>query len=257
MIQADVSEVDGSIFVSVPLAAALFGRRKLVTSIWRLTVEEDVRILHSLGTTSLKQMRAGLAPRVEQLVKSARHRVRDGEDASAELDILRFIAEEFPAGWIAIARLQREAGDLAEATLSVNRVLEKHPADAQAWRELVALLRQRNEHWAELNASVQMVLNAELNVGEVSEIVGRANWIMSEYASEIGFDERRIVVRSLREEFERRTAEMEATDLSKLAWLCIYDQDEDAARNWAAEGIHRDAANDHCRNLLEKLGSPR
>lgn len=87
----------------------------------------------------------------------------------------------------------------------------------------------------------------------MSEIAYRANYLMFEHVAEIGYDERRAAARSLRRSFERYADSASATDLSRLAWLAMYDQDQEAAQKWASEGLARDPSNEHCRNLIEKL----
>lgn len=253
LIQLDVAEVDGSTFVTVPLAAALFGRKKLATSVWKLVVDEDLEVLRTLGTTTAKEMRQGLAPRVESVARGAKKRLAAGESADIELSVLQFISEDYPAAWLTLANIQEDSGHLSDATLSVNRYLERDPDDIAAWQELTRLLRRQDEVWPELNALVQTASHAKLPRADMSEIAYRANYLMAERAAEIGYDERRAAARSLRRSFERYVDSASATDLSRLAWLAMYDQDQAAALKWASEGLARDPSNEHCRNLVEKL----
>lgn len=253
LIQLDFAESDGSSFVSVPLAAAIFGRKKLATSVWKLLVDEDLDALRQLGTTTAKEMRLGLARSVETLARGARRRLTASESATTELEVLQFIAEDYPAAWLTLAVIQEESGDLEEATLSVNRYLEAKPDDVSAWQQLTRLLARQREVWPELNALVQTASHASLPREDMSEIAYRANYLMSEHAGEIGYDERRAAARSLRRSFERYIESASATDLSRLAWLAMYDQDQTAAREWANEGLRRDPSNEHCRKLVEKL----
>jgi hypothetical protein len=61
------------------------------------------------------------------------------------------------------------------------------------------------------------------------------------------------VVHKLRLLMENRIAEADATDLSRLAWLCMYDQDHLAAERWTIEGLRIDPQNHYCKLLKEKL----
>lgn len=254
LVQIDVAE-DGGEFVSVPLAAALFGRKKLVTSAWKLTVESDLSTLRELGTTTASQVAAGLGPRVDALIRAARSRWQAGEEIEAEVEVVQFMASDFAPAWLSLARLAKERGMLPDATMYVNRYLERNPTDAPAWRELVDLLRQQQEHWAELNALVQLARLDSIRAEEVSDIAGRANYLMSEFSADIGRDERDVLVKELRGELEARKHELSATDMSRLAWLCIYDRDEGAALYWATKGLALDSSNEYCQNLVAKLHS--
>jgi NB-ARC domain len=253
LIQLDIADTDGSSFVSVPLAAAIFGRRRLATSVWKVLVDEDLRALRLLGTTTAKEMRLGLARSVESLARGARRQMSASEGSTTELDVLRFIAEDYPPAWLSLAGIQEDWGYFADATLSVNRYLEVRPTDISGWLQLTRLLRRQEEIWPELNALVQTASHASLPLGDMSEIAYRANYLMSEHAEDIGGDERRAAARSLRRSFERYLDVASATDLSRLAWLAVYDQDPTAARELALEGLRRDPSNDYCRNLVENL----
>jgi hypothetical protein len=70
---------------------------------------------------------------------------------------------------------------------------------------------------------------------------------------EIDADERRLMVRKLRRLMEDRNPEADATGLSRLAWLCMYDQDQPAAEHWVMEGLNRDPDNGHCLRMKERL----
>lgn len=253
LIQLDVAERDSSLFVSVPLAATIFGRKKLATSVWKLLVEEDLEALRRLGTTTAKEMRLGLARSVETLAWEARRRIAASESATMELEILEFIAEDFPAAWLTLAVIQEESGLFADATLSVNHYLEASPDDVAAWQQLTRLLKRQGEAWPELNALVQTASHESLSLEDMSDIAYRANYLMFEHAGEIGDDERRAAARSLQLSFQRYVDTATATDLPRLAWLAMYDQDQTAALKWANEGLRRDPSNEHCRNLVEKL----
>lgn len=63
------------------------------------------------------------------------------------------------------------------------------------------------------------------------------------------------MARRLRSLLESRHTEADATDLSRLAWLCMYDQDPEAAEYWATEGLQKDPNNEHCLRLKRRLAA--
>ena len=64
------SPEDHQLFLSVPLVASVFGRRKLAVSASRQDIEEDARFLHLFGAMQLPDVRYGVAPRATRFVKS-------------------------------------------------------------------------------------------------------------------------------------------------------------------------------------------
>jgi hypothetical protein len=68
------SQVDREMFVNTPLVAAMFGRRKLAVSPMRSAIEADTEILHQFGAGQRTDVRHGVAPRIERLVKSIARR---------------------------------------------------------------------------------------------------------------------------------------------------------------------------------------
>ena len=67
-------------FVSVPLAAAEYGKRKLKVSEFKVEIEHDVKLLREFGVGrrgSHNDAKYGVFPRIENLVKSIATRVSD------------------------------------------------------------------------------------------------------------------------------------------------------------------------------------
>lgn len=102
----------------------------------------------------------------------------------------------------------------------------------------------RNEVLAEL---------ARPDYGDLSSAANRLNGLLSNRELEIDADERRLMIRKLRRLMEDRNSEADATDLSRLAWLCVYDQDQPAAKRWVLEGLSRDSSNEYCLRMKRTL----
>jgi hypothetical protein len=58
----------------------------------------------------------------------------------------------------------------------------------------------------------------------------------------------------LRSVTAERTNEADATDLSRLAWLCLHLGDRSAAARYTRMGLELDSTNHHCVRLASKLG---
>ena len=84
LVEALISNEDGQTFLSVPLAANLFGKRKLITSSLRAAVEADVHVLQSLGAARKEDVRHGVLPRVRRLLRTVSGEVSRGREHPPE-----------------------------------------------------------------------------------------------------------------------------------------------------------------------------
>jgi hypothetical protein len=99
LVQRTASAADGTDFLDVPLAAAIFGQRKLGVSPDKASVEADVRMLQDIGPTSATTLKEGLRPRVTNLFQRIAERVANGKGTLAEmLPVLEIVARGYPMG---------------------------------------------------------------------------------------------------------------------------------------------------------------
>jgi hypothetical protein len=61
------------------------------------------------------------------------------------------------------------------------------------------------------------------------------------------------MVGKVRRMMEARHKEADATDLSRLAWLCLHDHDVESAEKWAEAGLRLEPQNGHCLRLMQRL----
>lgn len=247
-----VDSQSGAAFVSVPLAAALFGRRKLVTSPLKVAIDADLELVRSFGVMTASDVAQGLGPRLERMVRLASERAGSGSDATDQLAVIEYMAAEYPPAWLRLAALAQEMGDTSEAIRSVNRYLETVPNDAEAWRLLTSLHRRRDDGLAEMHARLQLAELARPSFDELSTTAARLSGMLSRREIDLDADERRLMAGRLRDLMEARVDEADATDLSRLAWLCMHMQDPDAADRWAARGLEMDPQNEHCFKIRER-----
>lgn len=245
---------DSSPFLSVPLAAAIFGKKKLVTSPWKFAIDADLELVHDFGAASLGEVARGLGPRVERLARAAATRAEATGDLNG-LAVLEYIATDFPPAWLNLAQLQQELGQSDAAIASTSRYLEAAPDDPDGWRRLSVLYRGAGNAVGEMHARLQLAELARPSIQDLSAAASRLNGMLSRSELPLGFDERRLMIRRCRGLLEARHQEADATDLSRLAWLCLYDKDGHAAAKWTAAGLQLEPGNDHCLNLQRKLTS--
>ena len=71
---------ESEIFISVPRAAIVFGRRKLVTHPFRIAIEADLQIMLDFGPTTNVDVTKGLAARVAGIGRAAAAKADLGQD---------------------------------------------------------------------------------------------------------------------------------------------------------------------------------
>ncbi|MEV6601978.1 NB-ARC domain-containing protein [Actinoplanes sp. NPDC051346] len=249
-------ETDGGEFLSVPLAAALFGKRKLVTSPLKIAVDADLELIKGFGAMTSTDLSQGLGRRMERLARAIAERAEKGDDLTQEIAVIEYIASEYPPAWLTLAELQKEyMGSVSDAIDSVNRYLESRPDDQDAWRRVIALHRTNSDSLAEMHARLQLAELATSPLDELSTAAARLNGLLSRKEISLDADEKHLAVRRLRALLEARSDEADATDLSRLAWLCMYDHDAAAANKWVSAGLALEPENVYCLKLKRRFSS--
>lgn len=244
-----------SAFLTVPLAASLFGKRKLVASPLKVAIEVDLQLVKAFGAMTAADVALGLRPRLDRLTKAVAERAADGHDIEQEKALIEYIATEYAPAWLNLAGLQQETGDVSAAVRSVSRYLESDPRDESAWRQLIALYRRLEDGLGEMHARLQLAELSRPEYHELSTAASRLSGMLSRREIELDADERRLMVERLRSLMEARANEADATDLSRLAWLCIHAHDMRAADKWSRMGLESDPENVHCLRIQTRLAS--
>lgn len=234
----------GERFLSVPLAAQLFGRSKLRISAWKAAIESDLTMIRAFGATQETDIPRGLAPRVEALIRAI------GSGLEDAWPILEFVAARYPPAWLRVADLHRDRGDNSAQADAVGRYVEAQPQDPSGWRRLAILARLRADVPGEMNALLQLSELPATPYREISESADRFNYLAANRQLSDEWGEKQVMAQRLRELLEARIAEADSYDLSRLGWICMHLRDVPAAREYARRGLLLDPQNPHCRRLL-------
>jgi len=252
------SETDGQTFVNVPLITALFGKRKLAVSPLKGPVEADTELLREFGAGKQTDVKRGLAPRVQRLIKSVASKISGGDSLDKYVPVLEFVAREHPQAWLSIAELWEEsqaAGAIQRAKDAVRSFLEHvSPGERmEAWKKLETLCHRSLDVTGEVHALVEMCEDPKVPFWEISAAANRFNTACHS-PNAPNRDTRIDLARRLANLMELHADEMNATDCSRLAWLCLQVQDEDRARRHVKHGLALEMENEYCASLAERLG---
>jgi hypothetical protein len=259
-IEIVVSPQDQTVFLAVPLAAAVFGQKKLTASPYKTMIDADREILLAFGAGDASSLSKGVSPRVFKLFKHIANLVTSGKATLQEhLPMLEFIARQFPPGWLLLASLAEEANlsvHADEAKEYLRRYIENTTSKLEretAWQRLAELC-QRTQDWSgEAHALVEICEQPETDFKIISNAANRINALLKHNHLALDTEEKEIVVRNLVRIMVSRIEEADATDCSRLAWLFIRLGGRDGARKYAELGLERDPYNEYCSNLLLKL----
>ena len=258
------SDVDEEAFVTVPLVATVFGRRKLATSPMKSAIEADLALLQEFGASQQTEIKHGFKIRMERLFANISRRMeRDSKAIDTYLPIIEFLARRHPDGWLLLSQLVQETGSLQGITQAkeyVRRYLESDTGDSKsrvaAWNRLASLCQSTEDWSGEIQALVELAKVSDVEFQAISEAANRVNFLLSKRHFDIDSDERRLVLQSLADVMERRIREGDATDYSRLGWLFIGLRNKYKAWSIAEAGLRIDPNNDGPSQIASMIIQP-
>lgn len=250
---------DGADFLGVPLTAALFGGRKLKVSPNRTLIEDDIRFLQDIGSTSSSGLKDGIHPRMVSFFRKIAKRISEGSiDLDQMRPVLEFLARGHAPAWLLLSKLEEEISGrsgIDRTAKWVRQYLETLPPIDQAraaWQRLVVLYRSMGDVIGGCSAFLNA---ADITDPPLEEVSKMAHWLNNapEVKGSMDIVERSVLFEPFARLMERHLVEANATDLSRLAWLYLHYGDEHRALDIANLGVEREPENTHCQRLVAKL----
>lgn len=267
LVEETVSQTDGEAFVGVPLAAAAYGRRKLEVSRFRSEVEEDKKLLMEFGAGKREDVHRGVLPRIDRLVRAVAGRASEDLGHLGDFEaILEYLASRVPKVYLRLAELVREVGDGPEAAAKAKNYLRRYLETAEVhersdvWQKLAGLCHETGDLEGEISALCEIALlpttTPELLGALANQLNNRLRDAKTREAGDQIMCDLSGLLGQVAQVMERHLDTMSATDCSRLAWLYLNIRKEDRAREIADLGRSREPENEHCQNLITKLGAP-
>jgi hypothetical protein len=251
-----VTAGDGEEFLRAPLAAAEFGRRRLAVSPIKSAVEADSKILQAFGPATGPDLIHGLKARVARLVSHISDLQTRGEPVDDFLPVLEYVARHYTPGWLMLADLYAERVSMQGGRLaaeSVRRYLEQNPSDGEAWQKLAHISTGIGDVQGEIQARIELAQLPAASMIDISNAANRLNAVLAEKQLAVDSEERRVLIGHLKTVMITRIQEADATDCSRLAWLCLYLQDYDGANAYVDRGLGIEPDNRFCLRLVDTL----
>jgi len=130
---------------------------------------------------------------------------------------------------------------------------ERTDQQGKAWERLWRLCARTNDWLGAIDALAQSAEIRSVGISYISNVANDLNLILRRQSHVIDSAYRRNAVRRVAELMEKRTAEMNATDCSRLAWLFVHLSEIESARKITQLGLRLDPNNEHCLGLAAKL----
>jgi len=255
-----ISAEDGNDFLSVPLTAALFAKKKLEVSPQRDVIESDVRLLQDIGPTAKSALKEGIRPRINALFRKVARRIEDNSDTLDELrPVLEFVARAYTPAWLLLADLELESGQndrkMAVAADYVRRFLEAGPAPEDAlpaWKKLIDLYVFQNDARGACNALLRSAETADPPLTILSFMANLVN-ADRKFIETTDVIDRQTLLRPLAGLLEQHIRTASPIDLWRLAWLHLHSGNKSRALEVAEMGLDKDPNDSYCAQLVEKL----
>ena len=259
-IEIALSERDEMAFVSVPLVASVFGRRKLSVSPYKSAIEADTQILHYFGAAGQIDIKHGIGPRIVRMFNHIRERIENGQEQVKDfLPIIEFIARQYPIAWLDLAELYQITGskqDFKEAQSAIKCYLENDldEKDKQlGWKQLTYLCKRNDYYIGEAQALVEGCKLSCTPFYDISDAAVRITYLLKSNALVLDTDHMHVLVRQLTDVVENRIIEADATSCSRLAWLYYLLRDHDGRDESIIRGLKLDPKNEYCKRLAERF----
>ncbi|MBW5447631.1 hypothetical protein GE107_16355 [Cohnella sp. CFH 77786] len=259
-VEISESETDNELFVSVPLAAAVYGKGKLRVDQLKPVVHTDTEFLQCFGAAQSTDIRHGIEPRIRRFFINVQQQISKRASKLDEyLPVLEFIARKYTPAWLEIARLIEKYGQsdkLSMAKEKYQKYLESAPESEETfavWRHIADISAQLNDMKGVIHALVESCFVGNRPFGEISTVVNRFNELLRTKSLVIDYDERRFLALRLLNLIDTRIGEASAIDCSRIAWLSLNIQDESRAWTYTQIGLEKDSTDEYCISLKEKL----
>ena len=250
----EVTERKDDMFISVPLAAAIYGSKELEVSPMKIQIMNDRKLLMEFGAGSEKG-RLTLESHIVRKTRAMRLRITSEEMFLKELPSMELLASKYPQIWKDIADFYHRFGRAEkekECFRELLKVTNNPDHKLNLWKSLSRICMDYGDWEGESSALLEIVGIPLVPYEDISFAAYRVN----KYYSENSIDSdltRNYLIQLIIEKMEQRIKEANAADCSRLAWLCLNMQDEAKALKYAQKGLRLDNANKHCIRLVQKL----
>jgi hypothetical protein len=249
--------VEGLDFISLPLVATVFGKKKLNISQLQAGIKVDIDLLQMLGPVNRGDIHFSLAKRIDHFLGNIARRMEKGDPFDKYASIVEMIGRHFPPAWLSLARLHMEQ-DLPEsfetAKHELRRYLEQDSVStvaAAAWLQLAQCCEKTGDLLGQVHALIQRAKIQSVPFTDLSSAANHLNYVFRIRADIVDEEAKQILAQELFEVMEQRHTEALADDYGQMAWLALRLKKHEHVTNYIQSGLKLDPDNYHLNKLLE------
>jgi energy-coupling factor transporter ATP-binding protein EcfA2 len=249
-------------FISVPLAAFLFGKGELEVSPMKIAILSDREFLQEFGVTQQSDLQNGIIPKIEKKFRVVANKISNGENSEPHIRTLEFLCRKFPYAYNYLYQLYVENGQYEKAREALREYLKEsilYSERKAILSKLASLYKFDQDYLGEVNSLAEMCLLSNSTLEEVSETANIINSYLFRDEThkarlELDTDIKERLVRKMIDLMNSKLNTLTtATDYSRLAWLYMHVQDYSNAKIVVEKGLAKDFDNTHCISLAKRL----
>lgn len=254
-----IGTITTSFFISVPLAAYEFGRKKLSVSPIKSKIQLDLQLLSYFGAIQFSAIEMGIEPRIEVFLRNITQAIKAGKQSLDRCDpILHFICRKYPQGWLLLQRIYSELS----LPKMVVESLQNYVADLRISGEdkvggLEMLATQysiQSDHTAQAQTLVDICNVDNVKFIDLSNAVQILMYLFKENKTKFRKEETLVMLASVADKMKSRIMnEGSATDFTELAWVYLHLRNRPLAKDLVSQALEREPSNLHALNLARKL----
>ena len=250
-----VEFLDGQSAYRAPQVTRMFAKKKLAGDPDRLSIHEDLDLVRQFGV-----LRTGEHIGIPEAVVLGRfanwaldEAKRGGEDKERLDRTVELLAEFWPQAWTTLATIRQERDAHKEdVEYALRRAVEDAPTDPGVWQARANFALQTGDDSTFVASRIRSAELAPDDVYMLREVAGDVIRYVTEH-KEIHIGRRSVYLASVRGLLLRQWRNLDATGLSRLAWLFLLEENQIDAWEWAAKGLAKEKDNDHCLKIIERL----
>jgi hypothetical protein len=179
-----------------------------------------------------------------------------GEERQKIESLLVRIAEMWPKAWLDVAAYRRQCDCRdEEIAYALRRAVEERPFDKNVWLERAKHAESMSDEATHIASLVSAVEADPKDVALVREVAFQLCKYVDGHKYDIPQVRRGVYLASVRSHMEALSGELDATGLSRLAWLFLLEGDAQGAWKHANLGLEKESTNSHCMNIVERLNA--
>jgi len=252
----DIINKSGDDIINVPLAATLFGKSELEVYPEKIKIQADRKLLMEFGATTYSNLSSGLVRNIERKFSAISKRISSISEFESELPILEYIALRYPKTYKYIIQIFEEYGDYEKVKYYLREYLKNNIAfseKASLWIKLSDVCKYTQDWDGESHALIELIQLPNVELRTISDAANRINnHIYNDYEARV--DDYKVEMLSIIIKiFKSKISECDATDLSRLGWLLLNENNPEEAERVVEKGLLIDPENNYCQRLMSRL----